>query len=278
MRWWARLVSRSVIDRRRKRIRGHRALRPVVLCGAMLAPALLAGGLLVAELTGYEAAVRMVDADAEPKEPEGPEEVERPGKAEEAEEAAGAAETEEAETLHGGEGLWAKGGERRGFQGDGGAWTGSASRLGVGGPGGSSDEESPGDVVAVVPVVVGPVRSRMFEARLVPPPSRPERVYGGWVPVAAKSGTRRTEEDPSESGQLHDAHETDGTDVVVPIKTRPQGSRGPRKVALPPPVAPEPRGRRTSPLAPPEPRDGCSAEWKGTWLWEVCKKRERQEV
>lgn len=67
MRWWARLVSRSVIDRRRKRIRGHRALRPVVLCGAMLAPALLAGGLLVAELTGYEAAVQMADAGAEPE-------------------------------------------------------------------------------------------------------------------------------------------------------------------------------------------------------------------
>jgi hypothetical protein len=57
-------MSRSVIQKRRKRIRGHRGLRPLVLCGAMLAPALLAGGLLVAEATGYEAAVRMAVADA----------------------------------------------------------------------------------------------------------------------------------------------------------------------------------------------------------------------
>jgi hypothetical protein len=61
---WAWLMSRSVIQKRRKRIRGHRGLRPLVLCGAMLAPALLAGGLLVAEATGYEAAVRMAVADA----------------------------------------------------------------------------------------------------------------------------------------------------------------------------------------------------------------------
>ncbi|MDP9864915.1 hypothetical protein J2S55_004181 [Streptosporangium brasiliense] len=51
-------MSRSVIERRRRRIRGHRALRPLVLCGAMLAPALLAGGLLVAELTGYDRVLR----------------------------------------------------------------------------------------------------------------------------------------------------------------------------------------------------------------------------
>ncbi|MGS2647838.1 hypothetical protein [Streptosporangium sp. LJ11] len=241
----------------------------------------------MAELTGYEAAVRMTDADAEP---EGPGEVERRGKAEEAREAAQAEETEEferseeAETLRDDRGLWAKGGERRGSLESGGAWNGTTSRLGAGGPDGSPDEEPPGDAVAVVPVVVGPVRSRMFEPRLVPPPLRPERVYGGWVPVAAKSGVRRTEEDPSEPGRLDDAREANGTDgagetdVVVPIKTRPQGSRGPRKVALPPSVALEPRGERTPPLAPPEPRDGCSAEWKGTWLWEVCKKRARQEV
>ncbi len=253
----------------------------------MLAPALLAGGLLVAELTGYEAAVQMTDADGEP---EGPGEAEGHGKAEKAREAAQAEETEElerseeAELLRDDGGLWAKGGERRGSPESGGAWTGVASRLGAGGPGGSPDEEPPGDAVAVVPVVIGPVRSRMFEARLVPPPLRPERVYGGWVPVAAKSGVRRAEEGPSGSGQLDGAHESNGTDgvdepdVVVPIKTRPQGSRGPRKVALPPSVAPEPRGERTPPLAPPEPRDGCSAEWKGTWLWEVCKKRGRQEV
>lgn len=55
-------MSRSVIERRRKRIRGHRALRPLVLCGAMLAPALLAGGLLVAELTGYDGGLRGVVA------------------------------------------------------------------------------------------------------------------------------------------------------------------------------------------------------------------------
>lgn len=253
----------------------------------MLAPALLAGGLLVAELTGYEAAIQMADADAEP---EGPGEAEVPAKAEKGRGAAEAAETEEAEesgeaeTLHGDEGLWAKGGERQGPQGSGGAWTGAASRLGAGRPGGSPDEETPGDAVAVVPVVVGPVRSRMFEPRLLPPPLRPERVYGGWVPVAAKSGVRHAEDGPSGSGQLDGAHESNGTDgagetdVVVPIKTRPQGSRGPRKVALPPSVAPEPRGERTPPLAPPEPREGCSAEWKGTWLWEVCKKRARQEV
>lgn len=260
----------------------------------MLAPALLAGGLLVAELTGYEAAVQMADADVD-GEPEGHEEAERPGKAKEDREAVEAAEAEEAESAAGeaetlrededeDEGLWAKGGERRGFQGGGGAWTGSASQLGAGELVESPDEEPPGDVVAVVPVAVGPVRSRMFEARLVPPPLRPERVYGGWVPVAAKSGVRHVEEGPSKPGQLDGAHNPNGTDgvdepdAVVPIKTRPQGSRVPREVALPPPAAPEPRRERTPPLAPPERRDGCSAEWKGTWLWEVCKKRGRQEV
>lgn len=256
----------------------------------MLAPALLAGGLLVAELTGYEAAVRMADADAEH---EGSGKAEGPGKAEEAGETAEETEAEEAEEAgrpgeaeprHEDGGLWAGGGERRGFQGGGGAWTGSASRLGVGGFARSPDEEPPGDAVAVVPVMVGPVRSRMFEPRLVPPPLRPERVYGGWVPVAAKSGMRPSGEDPSTPGRLDDAHETNGTDgvgetdVVVPIETHPQGPRGPRKVALPPPVAPESQGERTPPLAPPEPPDGCSAEWKGTWLWEVCKEHARQEV
>ncbi|MEU8379025.1 hypothetical protein [Streptosporangium sp. NPDC048865] len=261
----------------------------------------------MAELTGYEAAVQMADAD---EESEGLGEAERPGKAEEAGEAAEeteAAEAEEferpgeAETDREDEDLWAAGrdgrgiqagengrefqaggdgqrfqagGVRRGFQGGGGAWAGSVSGPGAEEP----DEEPPGDAVAVVPVAVGPVRGRMFEARLVPPPLRPERVYGGWVPVAAKSGVRRAEEDPSASDWLNDAQETDGTDVVVPIETRPQGSRGPRKVALPPPVASGPQEKRTSSLAPPEPRDGCSAEWKGTWLWEVCKKRGRQEV
>ncbi|GAA3514265.1 hypothetical protein FHR32_002016 [Streptosporangium album] len=54
-------------ERRRKRIRGRRALRPLVLCGAMLAPALLAGGLLTAELGGYEKGMREAAAMVGPR-------------------------------------------------------------------------------------------------------------------------------------------------------------------------------------------------------------------
>lgn len=315
----------------------------MVLCGAMLAPALLAGGLLVAELTGYEAAVQRADAGAEP---EGPGEVEeggraggvrenerareaqRPGEtagAGEARRAEEAEEGEEAERLDDGEALWVGDGERRGFREGGGAWRGTASRLRAGEPVESPDDEpqgepqgaagtpaeaetpaevgtptavetpreagtpreaerprearAPEEVVAVVPVVVGSVRSRVFGPRLMPPPLRPERVYGGWMPVAAKSRVRDT--DPDEAGWQSNPSGTDGAseaEVVVPITPRPQASRGPQKVASPPPVAPEPQARRTPPLARPEPRDECSAEWKGTWLWGVCKKHARQEA
>jgi len=350
VRRWVRLASRFVIDRRRKRIRGHRALRPVVLCGAMLAPALLAGGLLVAELTGYEAAVQRADAGAEPVGPGeieeggrggGVREAERAREAEQLGEAAGAGEAErsgeagsaeeaeeggEVERFDDGEAIWVGGGERRGFREEGGgAWRGTASRLRAGEPVESLNDEpqdepqgvagtlaeaetpavagtptavgtpreagtpqeserprearAPEEAVAVVPVMVGSVRSRVFGPRLMPPPLRPERVYGGWMPVAAKSRVRGT--GPGEAGWPSVPGGTDGAneaDVVVPITPRPQASRGPRKVASPPPVASESRVRRTQPLARPEPRDGCSAEWKGTWLWRVCKKQARQEV
>ncbi|GAB2450906.1 hypothetical protein GCM10027187_18490 [Streptosporangium sandarakinum] len=65
--WRAWLVSRCVIERRPIRSRERRALRPLVLCGAMLAPALLATGLLVADLTGYGEAVRDAGAAGGPE-------------------------------------------------------------------------------------------------------------------------------------------------------------------------------------------------------------------
>lgn len=51
-------MSRNVTGERRKHVQRSRGLRPGVLVAAMLAPAVLALGLLVAELTGYEEQVR----------------------------------------------------------------------------------------------------------------------------------------------------------------------------------------------------------------------------
>lgn len=164
---------------------------------------------------------------------------------------------------------------------------------------GALDER--GDAVAVVPVAVGAVQSGIFGPRLLPPPLRPERVYGGWVPVAAKSEAGRSvggQKEPGGTGQLghpggmngagelgrpggmNGAGEPGGLsqpsqpDVVVPVRV-PRGPRGPRRVALRPQVEPEPKKEQ----APsPEPWDGCPGEWRGTWLWEVCKKHARQEV
>ncbi|GAA3019582.1 hypothetical protein [Streptosporangium longisporum] len=175
----------------------------MVLCGAMLAPALLAGGLLAVELTGYEAILRSAIADPDPgisgrtDSPQG-----------------GHGEQESAGRSR--EGAWGSDGlseEAEGLQGpvhDGErpsgttphADAGSGDALGAGG-----EEEAPSGpdngalapaggpaldmaapvpgAVAVVPVVVGPVPDGLFRARLVPSPLRPDQVYGGWVLVAA---------------------------------------------------------------------------------------------
>ncbi|MFC4060945.1 hypothetical protein ACFOWE_21800 [Planomonospora corallina] len=54
-----------MIKVRQKRIAGRRVLRPMVLGVAMLVPALLAGGLMVAEVSGYDLAVHGVAVDTQ---------------------------------------------------------------------------------------------------------------------------------------------------------------------------------------------------------------------
>ncbi|GAA2906770.1 hypothetical protein GCM10010517_73000 [Streptosporangium fragile] len=331
---WGRawLVSRSVIQGRRKRIRGHRALRPVVLCGAMLAPALLAGGLLVAELTGYGAAVRVAVAGGQAGE----------GVGGRAREGAGGRVGIEAGAGAGVEGRPGSGsGQGVGGRAGSGSGQGVGGRAGVGshdevmGPGGLKGQGASegrrssgtwGDAglvgvpeayggtgpagpleagmpVAVVPVVVGPAWVGRFEPRPVPPPLRPDRVYGGWMRAAGGPDGRRpangvaSVKDPVKDrvpGTVKDR--VPGTEAVTePWKGSSQGprreSRGGawrgsgeaspkvrRAVPRPSAGAPAPRLRRTPQPGSPAHRPGCPGEWRETWLWEVCAEHVRQEA
>lgn len=160
------------MERRRKRIRGRRALRPVVLCGAMLAPVLLAAGLLAAELTGYRRAVEGIVAEAEA----------------------------------------------------------------VGGGAGA-------------PIALPPAWGVPLEPRIVPPPRRPDRVYGGWAPPVVATDVHPSVREAARMG-------------VPPVIRR----SAPRKSPVPR-VRREPRPERTGPGF------GCPSEWRETWLWEVCKEQ-----
>lgn len=281
----------------------------MVLCGAMLAPALLAGGLLVAELTGYETAARMADAGAKPETPG------KRGKSQENEGRRIGADGDVGSRLRADGDMRSRPGtdgdvvSRLGIDGGAGARLGADSDAGArleadggvmspigtggvvaqvgGGVGALIEQEGAGldegEMVAVVPVAVGAVRSGMFEPRLLPPPLRPERVYGGWVPVAARSEVGHEAGELSEPGILGESRpdasgesqpEISGEsqpDAVVPLRVR-RGPREPREVALRPSATTEPQEGRT------EPWEGCPVEWRGTWLWEVCREHVRQEV
>ncbi|MGC5015099.1 hypothetical protein ACLQ2R_30420 [Streptosporangium sp. DT93] len=111
--------------------------------------------------------------------------------------------------------------------------------------------------VAVVPVVVDPVPAGLFKARLMPPPLRPDQVYGGWVLVAAGAdvlevpheiGTTDTTDDRGDAsgsartgiadgvGDAGDVDETAGEmagmghpDAFVPVRIRPGSPEAHRK-------------------------------------------------
>lgn len=211
-------MSRSVMERRRKRIRGRRALRPLVLCGAMLAPALLAVGLLVAELTGYRAVVQGIVAQAEPR--------------------------------NGAEGFEVESRVRNGAEEDG-AESGVRNRVeGVGGEEEGVGVEGREGAVGVVPVVPG--RGVVMEPRIVPPPYGPDRTYGGLMPPTVVTDVHRSTEE---------AAPTEAPPAVRRAAPRKSLAPGPRRT---------PRPERS------EAGFGCPAEWRETWLWEVCKEQSRR--
>ncbi|GHE36968.1 hypothetical protein GCM10017673_44410 [Streptosporangium violaceochromogenes] len=148
----------------------------------MLAPVLLAAGLLVAELTGYRSAVEGIVAEAK---------------------AAGA---------------------------------------------GASGDAS-GDAGGVAPIALASVRGVPLEPRIVPPPHRPDRVYGGWAPPVVVTNVPPSVREAARVG--------------VPPVTRGSAPRKP----------PEPRVSRTPRPERSRPGFGCPSEWRETWLWEVCKEQ-----
>ncbi|MFJ2028700.1 hypothetical protein [Streptosporangium sp. NPDC087985] len=209
-------------EQRRKRIRGRRALQPLVLCGAMLAPALLAGGLLTAELERRDESSREAAAVA----------------------------------------------------------------------------GSPGNGAVVVPVVMPSVRDGAFEPRLVPPFS------GRRYEIRASRGGMDVRRSTAEIVPVDvpdtvrkDARRLPGTRTPGLPGTR---TPGPAGVRTPGVRTPGPAGTRTPRLfgarvrtlglagiprmrwMPPKHgrtlRFRCPVEWRETWLWKVCRERERREA
>lgn len=194
----------------------------------MLAPALLAAGLLVAELTGYQAAARGIVAGVGPRE-------------------SGLREGGGSGVREGG-GSGGRGGAGAGEAGGG----GEVEAWGVvGGPGNGGA----GSTVAMVPVSVAPVRSVVLEPRIVPPPYRPERIYGGWAPPVVNADVR-----PSAA---------DASPAEVPSVARRM---------VPREESPAPHVRQAPQSEPPDDTFGCPTEWRETWLWEVCKEQARRET
>jgi hypothetical protein len=124
----------------------------------------------------------------------------------------------------------------------------------------------------------GRVAVMAFEPLYVSAPARPQWVYGGFVPGVPREVVARAE------AVLADR------DEKVVVSTASDGSGGRRRAEVEGArasnsVARGGGGRRRGveveePYAPVpvRPREGCPGEWEETWLWEVCRAGERQEV
>ncbi|GAT70274.1 hypothetical protein PS9374_05955 [Planomonospora sphaerica] len=236
----------------------------MVLGVAMLVPALLAGGLMMAEVAGYDLAVSG-GASAEPERRkafgDGVPVAAAPPGASGAPVAIGAAQGDPAGAPPGG------------------AMTGDTVIRGT-----VTDSE--------------PVGNRATEPRLVPPPLRPYRVYDGWMPpdLIGLSYSRPMHRS-GEAGEAGEAAETADRRRKRRVsggggKETPRTAHGPGTAHTQEPV--ESSGQETpdrsptpsptpSPVPPAEEAAAgteaeCSQEWRDTWLWEICLDGNRQKV
>jgi hypothetical protein len=238
----------------------------MVLGVAMLVPALLAGGLLVAEVGGYDLAVSGVTADVEP---------------------------------------WKMSGEGTPVAAASpGASGGSRAPVAIGAAGGDPAESTLSGSAVTGSMVTGsmvtgsePGGNWMSEPRLVPPPLRPYRVYDGWMPPdvvsLAYSGSADSSAETGGPGEAADrrrkrrasgAQEEPRRGVREPGTARseapaePGGEEAPDRSSAPSPApspTPSPAPSAEEPAAT---EAECSQEWRDTWLWEICLDGNRQKV
>lgn len=102
----------------------------------------------------------------------------------------------------------------------------------------------------MVPVVPG--RGVVMEPRIVPPPYGPDRTYGGLMPPTVVTDVHRS------------------TEEAAPTEVPPAVRRAAPRKSLAPGARRTPRPERS------EAGFGCPAEWRETWLWEVCKEQSRR--
>ncbi|GAA3473693.1 hypothetical protein GCM10018965_082460 [Nonomuraea roseola] len=254
----------------------------MVLCGALLAPAILAGGLLAAQLTGYDAATLAAGA------PDGAVDGDSVRRARAGQYAGAGQNAPVGESANQGQGAsQGESASRGGNASSGGsAGQGMGAHLGEGAhQGGSADPGhgaylshsatlghrlSEGDG-ARVGYLAGAERGMSFAPVWAPAPPHPDARYGGPIPSAPQARVpgrvvvavpREVERVSTPKADVEERRH--GWESREPGE--PGESREPRE-----PTAPgESRWERPS-----EP-EGCPGEWEETWLWEVCQEHQRR--
>ncbi|WP_230884006.1 hypothetical protein [Planomonospora sp. ID82291] len=241
---------------------------------AMLVPALLAGGLMMAEVTGYDLVVSGTAVDVQAGEASG-------GAAPIAAGSPGSSGTSRVPVA-----TRAAGGESAG---EGGAVDDAPS------DGTANGGATTGRTVTRGAVTESElVGNRMTEPSFVPPPLRPYRVYDGWMPPETVSLVYLRPAGPSEeAGRAAEAAEgrrkrrgSGGGGEKPPEKAHGPGTgraQGPAESTdgEAPDRAPAPSPTPSPTPSSEESADAeaeCSQEWRDTWLWEICLDGNRQKV
>lgn len=242
----------------------------MVLCGALLAPAILAGGLLAAQLTGYDAATLAAGAPDGAVDGDSVRQARAGHYAGAGQNAPVGESANQGQSAHQGEGASRDESARPGGsagQGVGAHQSEGAHQGGSADPGhgaylshsatlGRRLAEGDG---ARVGYLAGAERRMSFAPVLAPAPPHADARYGGPIPgpPQAKVPARVVVAVPREAEPVS----TPQPDVEE--RRHEAESREPR----------EPRESRWE--RPPEP-EGCPGEWAETWLWEVCQEHQRR--